>query len=417
MMTKGKRIVFGFLAGSFFLLAATNPVEKAVRPFTLVLDAGHGGKDPGNLGTGRYKATEKDIALDVTLQVGKYIEENVPGVNVVYTRNGDSFPTLKRRVEIANTEQADLFISIHCNSFTNNAYGTETYVMGMHKSEQSLKNAMKENASIYLEDNYKENYAGFDPKDPDTYIALSLRQNVNLDQSLYLSKEIQDQFRDRVGRRDRGVKQAGYYVISFTTMPSVLVELGFLTNKEEEDFLNSEKGKSYMASAIYRAFKNYKSIMDGASGTIVEEEVIQSQDEPHIAQEEEKKEPQKEEREIVVTEAPEVVEESTDPIAQKNAIEAILWEETGRGLRYQVQVMTSTRAIEKSPENFLGLPQVDEYLSDGNYKYVAGATDTYAEAKENLKLLKEIGFKGAFIVAFKGKDRIHLSEALSLENQ
>lgn len=404
-MTRTKRIVTGILIGSFFLLAATNPGVKSPKPFILVLDAGHGGKDPGNLGTGKFKTTEKDIALDVTLMLGKYIEEEFPEVKIVYTRKGDTFPTLKNRVEIANSNQADLFISIHCNSFSNNASGSETFVMGMHKSEESLRSAMKENASIYLEDNYKENYAGFDPKDPDTYIALSLRQNVNLDQSLYLSKEIQDQFRERVGRKDRGVKQAGYYVISFTTMPSVLVELGFLTNAEEEVFLNSEKGKTYMSSAIYRAFKSYKGLMDGMENAVnsgtkveaIEPEVEKTPEKPKPA----KAEPKTEESTAWV---------STDP-------REVIWEDCKDGVKYQVQVMTSSKPVEKSPENFFGLKQVDEYLSDDIYKYVVGSTNTYKEAKENLQTLKDIGFKGAFIVAFRGSERIQLHEALSLENQ
>jgi len=406
-MTRTKRIVTGILVGSFFLLAATSPTEKAPKPFILVLDAGHGGKDPGNLGTGKFKTTEKDISLDVTLMLGKYIEEAFPDVKIVYTRKGDSFPTLKNRVEIANSNHADLFISIHCNSFTNNASGSETFVMGMHKSEESLRSAMKENASIYLEDNYKENYAGFDPKDPDTYIALSLRQNVNLDQSLYLSKEIQDQFRERVGRKDRGVKQAGYYVISFTTMPSVLVELGFLTNAEEEKFLNSEQGKTYMSSAIFRAFKTYKDLMDGVEGTM-------SNDNNPI---------EKTVAEEITKESANKVVEVEKPLPPKNTKETkestseVIWEDCKNGVRYQVQVLTSSKPVEKSAENFFGLHRVDEYLSDDIYKYVVGSTNTYTEAKQNLQTLKDIGFKGAFIVAFRGESRIQLHEALSLENQ
>ena len=239
-----------------------------------MLDAGHGGVDPGNLGTGRYTTTEKDVALDVTLQLGRYIEENLPEVEVIYTRKDDSFPTLRERVRIANDAQADLFVSIHCDAYDDkSARGSGTYVMGMHKSEESLRVAMKENAAMFKEDGYEENYVGFDPNDPDTYIALALRQNVNLDASLTLGASIQQQFRDRVGRRDRGVKQAGFYVISYTTMPSALVELGFLTNPEEEDFLQSETGKSYMASAIYRAFRDtYLSARKEADEVVTEDE-------------------------------------------------------------------------------------------------------------------------------------------------
>ena len=195
----------------------------------------------------------------MALLLRKYICERFPDVKIVMTRDRDEFPSLKKRVAIANETQADLFISIHCDAFDNpQARGSSTFVMGMHKSEESLRVAMKENASIYQEDDYETRYAGFNPDDPDTYIALALKQSVYLNQSLELGSLIQNQFADRVGRKDRGVKQAGYYVISFTNMPSVLVELGFLTNPEEEDFLNSENGKELMASALLRAFRTYK---------------------------------------------------------------------------------------------------------------------------------------------------------------
>ena len=216
------------MAACVALVTACAAFAPAPPVLTLVLDAGHGGKDPGNLGTGRYATTEKDITLDVTLQLGAYIEENLPEVKVIYTRKDDSFPALRERVRIANEAQADLFVSIHCDAFDNaGARGSSTYVMGMHKSEESLRVAMRENASMFKEEGYERNYDGFDPNDPDTYIALSLRQNVNLDASLTLGAAIQQQFKERVGRRDRGVKQAGFYVISYTTMPSTLVELGF----------------------------------------------------------------------------------------------------------------------------------------------------------------------------------------------
>ena len=245
------------IAGCIALVTLCAAFAPAPPTLTVVLDAGHGGKDPGNLGTGRYSTTEKDITLDVTLRIGQYIEENLPEVEVIYTRKDDSFPGLRDRVRIANDAQADLFISIHCDAFDNaGARGAGTYVMGMHKSEESLRVAMRENASMFSEEGYERNYDGFDPNDPDTYIALSLRQNVNLDASLTLGAAIQSQFRERVGRKDRGVKQAGFYVISYTTMPSALVELGFLTNPDEEDFLRSESGKAYMASAVYRAFRD-----------------------------------------------------------------------------------------------------------------------------------------------------------------
>jgi len=252
--TRRKRVAALFLVLGVILMSYTLPSTVAEKTFTVVIDPGHGGTDPGNLGTGRLLKTEKDVSLDVALIVGEYIRIHYPDVKIVYTRKTDVFPTLARRVQIANESLADLFISIHCNANDNKAAsGAETFVMGLHKSEESLKTAMRENASIYLEKDHEKNYKGFDPKSPDTYIILSMRENAFLDKSINLAKNVQDQFRTRVGRKDRGVKQAGYYVISFTNMPSILVELGFLTNADEEDFLHSDEGKTYMASAIYRA--------------------------------------------------------------------------------------------------------------------------------------------------------------------
>ncbi|MCB0754918.1 MAG: N-acetylmuramoyl-L-alanine amidase [Flavobacteriales bacterium] len=237
--------------------------DELYRMKTIVVDAGHGGKDPGNLGTGRYKTKEKDIALDVALRVGSYIKTQFPEINVLYTRETDVFIGLDERAEIANKAKADLFISIHCNAFPNPASnGVETFVLGLHKNQENLQVAMKENSAIFLEDDYKTKYEGFDPNSPESIIALTIMQSAFLQQSLSISAYIQKQFKERVGRRDRGVKQAGFLVLRKTTMPSILVELGFLTHAPEEDFLNSENGKAYMASAIFRGFKEYKELVE-----------------------------------------------------------------------------------------------------------------------------------------------------------
>lgn len=228
----------------------------AFRMKKIVLDAGHGGKDPGNLGS---KSREKDINLAVTLLVGKYIEENLPDVEVVYTRKDDSFPTLKQRPQIANNNKADLFVSIHSNSAANkSAYGTETFVMGTKHFEANFDIVKRENSVMLLEDNYEENYEGFDPTSPESYMLFNLASKVNFENSLSLADQIETQFRDRVGRKSRGVKQGPFYVLWTPSMPSVLVELGFLSNSTEERFLMSQQGKEYMASAIYRSIRDYK---------------------------------------------------------------------------------------------------------------------------------------------------------------
>lgn len=243
-------------------------------PFTIsqvVIDAGHGGKDPGT-SSGGYR--EKDIALKISLLVGKYIEENLPGVKVLYTRQDDRFVELWERASIANRNKAQVFISIHVNANPSSAiYGTETYTMGSHvagknldarKEDLSISEATvaRENEVVLNEDNYTENYDGFDPSDPATHIIFELFQSEYMVQSLLLAEKIQEQFEKRVQRKNRGVKQAGFVVLYKTTMPSVLVETGYLSNSSEREYLASENGQIYLASAIYRAFGEYKAAME-----------------------------------------------------------------------------------------------------------------------------------------------------------
>lgn len=333
---------------------------------TVVLDAGHGGKDPGNLGTGRYKTTEKHVALNVARLLGKYIGEAFPDVKVVYTREDDRFIELRERCNIANRAKADVFISIHCNaSDSKDPHGCETYVMGLHKTKDNMKVAQKENAAILLEEGHELKYDGYDPSDPESMIALSLRQNVHLDHSLLLSALIQKQFKDRVGRPDRGVKQAGFLVISYNTMPSVLVELGFLTHADEEDFLQGEQGQDYMASAIYRAFKEYKATVEGVAAGAP---------------------------------APVVQEKPAPPAAA--------------GVRFKVQVVTSSRRIEPTARNFKGLEGVEEHRGNELYRYTVGDEPTLERARAVQRQCREKGYDGAFIVAFREGVRIDLQEAV-----
>ena len=343
----------------------------------ICLDAGHGGKDPGNLGTGRYKTTEKHVALNVTKLLGKYIREEWPDVKVVYTREDDRFVELNERCAIANRAKADVFISIHCNANKNkDPHGCETYVMGLHKTDENMRVAMKENEAILLEEGHELKYDGYDPKDPDSQIHLTLRQNVFLDHSLLLSSLIQEQFKQRVGRVDRGVKQAGFLVISYTTMPSVLIELGFLTNGDEEDYLQSEKGQDYLASAIFRAFREYKKQIEGADVRV--DPVVARPDSTRV-----------------------------DTTATTAAVK-------DSGVRFKVQIATSSKCIDLKPKNFNGLEGVQEQKGADLWKYVVGDERTLEGARNVQKACREKGFEGCFIVAFKDGERIDLQQAVTL---
>lgn len=230
------------------------PKEFKIR--TVVIDAGHGGKDPGTVGK---SIKEKDVVLKIALKVGEYIEKNIPEVKVIYTRKTDVFIELNERAAISNRNKADLFISIHANAISSpKTYGTETWVMGLHKSEDNLAVAKRENSVILYEDNYQEHYEGFD-NSPESYIMFSLMQNAYLENSLKFADKIEKQFKNKAGRHSRGVKQAGFVVLYKTATPSVLVEAGFLSNETEEKFLGTDNGRDLIASGIYRAFKEYKS--------------------------------------------------------------------------------------------------------------------------------------------------------------
>ena len=238
-----------------FLLPLCTLAQKGEKIQTIVIDAGHGGKDTGALGK---VSKEKDLNLAVALKFGAYIEENLPDVKVIYTREKDKFVELSERADIANRNNADVFVSIHCNSTgtPNSAYGAETFVMGESKNEKNLEVAKKENAAILLEDN-TEAYDNFDPNSTEAYILFSLSQSLYQSQSLDLADKVQKQFEGK-GRHNRGVQQAGFLVLWKTSMPSILVELGFINNAKEEQFLNSERGQNQMALALYRAFEEYK---------------------------------------------------------------------------------------------------------------------------------------------------------------
>lgn len=251
-----RKLLVPLLLVPFFLLSSYTPLEISKYTLrTIVIDAGHGGKDPGCHGK---SAEEADVALSVALELGRVITENMPGVRVVYTRKKDEFVELHDRAALANKNKADLFISLHCNSGPTDIAGTETYTMGLHTAEGNLEVAKRENAVILREENYKKKYDGFDPNSPQAHIMFSLYQNAYIGNSLAFASKIEDQFQARLGRSSRGVKQAGLLVLWKTSMPSVLVEIGFLTNAKEEKYLNNKTNQVYIASGIYRALKEYK---------------------------------------------------------------------------------------------------------------------------------------------------------------
>lgn len=231
-----------------------NEPERNDGKYVVVLDAGHGGHDPGNLGNGYL---EKNIALNIVLKIGEILETN-PNIKVIYTRKNDTFVDLYVRGEIANKANADLFVSVHCDSHSSDAHGAGTFVLGLHANKQNFEIAKKENSVIYLEDNYEDRYADYDINSPESIIGLTIMQEEFLDQSIALAKMIQDNFSGKLKRANRKVKQAGFIVLHQTFMPSVLVETGFLTNKIEGAYLNSKKGQSQMGTAIAKAILNYK---------------------------------------------------------------------------------------------------------------------------------------------------------------
>ena len=348
------------------LLFAQNPENSGKKITTIVLDAGHGGKDPGALGK---HTREKDITLKTVLKIGKYLEENIPDVKVIYTRNKDVFIELKKRGEIANKNHADLFISVHCNSSTSSKfYGAETYVLGTDESRinRNMKVAMLENAAILLEKDSKDNYNGFDPNSPESYIIFSLKQNdYKQKQSLVLAQKVQNQFKSRVGRRDRGVYQAGFLVLAGTYMPSILVELGYLSNPTEEKYLMSDMGQTYLASAIYRAVKEYKKEFE-------KENNIATSSSGSTAK--------------------------TQKTAKKSTS---VNTSVASGIEYRVQFYTSPKKISVNDSRFSKIPQVSVYFHNGLYKYTSGHFSSLNEATKHQKVIKALGYKGAWVVKMK----------------
>lgn len=377
--------------------------SAAKKPFTVVIDAGHGGHDPGAIGK---ISQEKKLNLDVTLKLGKLIEENYPEVKVVYTRKTDVFLALQERANIVNKNNADLFICIHTNSTNGtSAVGTETFVLGMDKMQSNLEVAMRENSVIRLEDDYETKYEGFDPRSIDSYIMFELMQDQYIDQSLQFATAIQERFTKDLKRYNRGVRQAGFWVLHRSACPSVLVEMGFISNPAEEQYLASEKGKNEMAKAMFDAFVGYKANIDRRNG--VEPRIVKvdkPKDEVKSAAKEEKVREEKAAEKTIEKAAEKPAEEpaaaKTDAPADKPV--------------YRIQIFTVYKELPKNDPTFKGL-QDCQYTRDGNaYKYTYGEETDYNEI---VKVQAEVKTKFAdcFVVAYLNGKRISVKEARAIK--
>ena len=354
-----------FVAIPFYqVYAQTDELVKGIK--TVVIDPGHGGKDPGCHGA---HSNEKTVALAIGLKLGEFISNTFPDIDVIYTRKTDVFVELDERAQIANRNQADLFICIHANAGPEAAYGAETYVLGLHRTKAQEKVMQRENAVIQFEENGDEKYKTLTA---DEIIARQLQQGVFLDHSINFASKLQKQFKS-IGRHDRGVRQAGFLVLYKTTMPSVLIETGFLTNKNEENFLADPASQKKMANSIFNAFKEYKAEFEGADLSV--NSTINGIDTTLFGLEEE-----------------------------QVSVEDIV---------FRVQIETSTTPIDVNSERFQNMP-IWKYEGGGLYKYTVGLFTNIDEANMLKKELRQKGFEHAFVVAFKGKDRIDLDKAIKL---
>ncbi|MFY9117594.1 MAG: N-acetylmuramoyl-L-alanine amidase [Dysgonamonadaceae bacterium] len=351
------KVIFLFIFGG--LLFPVFPGIGQTKGFTVVIDAGHGGKDPGAIGS---SSREKDITLSVAKKLGALIEKNHKDVKVIYTRKDDSFVALDRRAAIANNAKANLFISIHCNAVPknrNSPQGVETFILGLHRSKDNLEVAKKENSVILLEEDYSQKYEGFNPQEPESYIIFEFMSDQYLKQSLHLASLVQYSLVKNSGRINRDVRQAGFLVLREVAMPSILVELGYISNRNDEKYLKSAVGQNSMANSIYLAFNEYKRDYDKKNQIFSNE-------------------PQK---------------QSQNTISSENTIE------------YRVQFLTSSQKYEANSPVFKGLSPVNCYKDGTVYKYTYGSA---TDLKEIITILHEVQpkFKDAFIVQFQNGVRI-----------
>jgi len=385
----------------FLAIIVLNPfgtLQAQHKKFKVVIDAGHGGHDSGTRGTGRMKKKEKHIALAVAKLVSKKLQK-YPDVKPILTRDKDVFLELHQRAKIANKNKADLFVSIHCNANKNSrASGSETFVLGIHRNKDNLEVAKRENAVIKLEKDNKLHYEGFDPDHPETFIGLTLMQEEFLDQSILLASLIQEQYKKRINTRDRSVQQAGFAVLRLTYMPSVLTEIGFLTNTKEEKFLNSKAGQEKIATAIAQAIIAYKNYINyntpGTSDTTI------SQEKNNEVVEEVKPKPQKPVQIKKPVPVKQTTEQKAKPVDYKNVI-------------FKVQLLASRKRIPLTPDNFRGMKDLSMKKEGEWYKYFAGHTQDFDKILEIKGEARYKSYNKAFIVAYVNGERVPLAEILN----
>jgi len=379
------------LAGVIFILFFSFQLEAQKTALkTVVIDAGHGGHDSGCLGASNY---EKHVCLSIALKLGESIKKNFPDVKVIYTRDKDVFVELHERAAIANRNKADLFICIHANSASPSAYGAETYVLGLHKTDSQKQVAERENSIIKLEQDKGARYKNIDLS-PDALIIIQLQMSVYLNQSILFAERLQSEFKS-IGRHDRGVRQAGFLVLHQTTMPSVLIETGFLTNPNEEKFLGSKDGQSQMADAMFRAFKRYKNKLEGVS----EQTSSGSGNSSPI----EKEEP------VKPKDSDKIENPFDKPVSSSSSKN-----EPQDTVVFRIQFDMSEKQIAPNSSRFKGL-EVFEYKHDNLYKYATGLfVKDFKGANEYKNEVRKLGFSTAFVVAFLNGERINLEKGIKL---
>lgn len=384
------------------LLYSKNKQSKSLE--TVVIDAGHGGKDPGTM-TGSRR--EKDITLAIALNLGNLIKERIPGVKVIYTRHTDVFIPLFERSVIANKNNADLFISIHVNfCATPSIKGTETYVLGLHRTEDNLNVAKKENSAILLEQDYTTRYEGFNPNLSESYIMFELIQDTNIEQSVEFAGIIQDSFRKQAQRDSRDVRQAGFLVLRESAMPSVLIETGYLSNPSEAAYLMSDNGRMAIATSIYNSFNTYKNKFESRLNQKIATNTAEVSAAVPSAELGIKKEPEAKPQEVIkepeVLKEPEIIEPKIEKPAKRIAEKK---EITTDQYTYAVQIAAFPKKLPLNSKIFKGIQDVSEFQFGGYYKYYCLSTETLAESKHNLSQI-QLKIPKAFIIVFKNGEPI-----------